>query len=111
MTSYQKTILLDCNRKNSLEYDASVLSDSKSIFTNRLGDGLKLNAGDQVSVQSAYVSSIGAGGEVIEFTGKNTGLKYTLQETQINGSGNACNTIEGFEETFTQNVSKTLLGS
>ena len=107
MTSYQKTILLDCNRKNSLEYDASVLSDSKSIFTNRLGDGLKLNVGDQVSVQSAYVSSIGAGGEVIEFTGKNTGLKYTLQETQINGSGNACNTIEGFEETFTENVSKT----
>lgn len=105
--SYQKTILLDCNRKNSLEYDASVLSDSKSIFTNRLGDGLKLNAGDQVSVQSAYVSSIGAGGEVIEFTGKHTGLEYTLQETQINGSGNACNTIEGFEETFTQNVSKT----
>tara|TARA_R110000744_G_scaffold322612_2_gene428562 strand:- start:491 stop:3604 length:3114 start_codon:yes stop_codon:yes gene_type:complete len=105
--SYQKTILLDCNRKNSLEYDASVLSDSKSIFTNRLGDGIKLNVGDQVSVQSAYVSSLGAGGEVIEFTGKKTGLQYILQETQINGSGNACNTIEGFDETFTQNVSKT----
>ena len=37
----------------------------------------------------------------------NLQLKYTLQETQINGSGNACNTIEGFEETFTENVSKT----
>ena len=106
-SGYQKTILLDCNRKNSLEYEANVNTESKAVFTNRVGDGLKLNIGDQVSVHSAYVSSIGAGGEVIEFTGKSTGLKYELGETLINGSGNACNTIEGFEETFTQNVSRT----
>jgi len=107
MSGYEKTILLDCNRKNSLEYQANVNTESKSVFTNRVGDGLKLNIGDQISVHSAYVSSIGAGGEVIEFTGNNTGLKYTLQETLINGSGNACNTIEGFEQTFTENVSRT----
>ena len=106
-SGYQKTILLDCNRKNSLEYEANVNYESKAVFTNRVGDGLKLNIGDQVSVHSAYVSSIGAGGEVIEFTGKSTGLKYELGETLINGSGNACNTIEGFEQTFTQNVSRT----
>jgi hypothetical protein len=106
-TGYQKTILLDCNRKNSLEYEANVNTESKAVFTNRVGDGLKLNIGDEVSIHSAYVSSIGAGGEVIEFTGKNTGLKYELSETLINGSGNACNTIEGFEQTFTENVSRT----
>jgi hypothetical protein len=106
-SGYQKTILLDCNRKNSLEYEANVNTESKAVFTNRVGDGLKLNVGDEVSIHSAYVSSIGAGGEVIEFTGKNTGLKYELSETVINGSGNACNTIEGFEQTFTENVSRT----
>ena len=105
--SYQKTILLDCNRRNSTELQTKSIPKNPSLFTNRIGDGISLDIGDQVSVHSAYVSSIGAGGEVIEFTGKQTGLQYTLEETNEIGT-NACLTlIEGFEELNTSNIIKT----
>ena len=74
MSGYTQTILLDCNRLSSEEYNASKLSDSdKSLFTNKVANGLQLNIGDQVSVNSAYISERGAGSSVIEFKGKELG--------------------------------------
>lgn len=94
MSGYTQTILLDCNRLSSEEYNASKLSDSdKSLFTNKVANGLELNIGDQVSVNSAYISERGAGSSVIEFKGKelgdNTIIKYV-------SASNVC--FVGFDE-------------
>ena len=67
---------------SSEEYNASKLSDTdNSLYTNKVSNGIKLDIGDQVSINSAYISERGAGTEVIEFKGKrfnkNTELTYT----------------------------------
>ena len=66
---YNETILLDCNRRSSDEYLADPYSSEKSIFSNKVGDGLQLNIGDKVALHSAYVSGRGVGGDVIELKG------------------------------------------
>lgn len=80
---YSQTILLDCNRKQSVEFSASNLANTnQAIFTNQISSGLTLDIGDQVSIQSAHISQRGAGGDIIEFGGKTLGTKnisYTEQ--------------------------------
>ncbi len=94
MSGYTQTLLLDCNRLSSVEYSASKLSDSdKSLFTNKVADGLELNVGDQVSVNSAYISERGAGSSVIEFKGKELGDNTKI--TYVSAS-NVC--FVGFDE-------------
>ncbi len=94
MSGYTQTLLLDCNRLSSVEYSASKLSDSdKSLFTNKVADGLELNVGDQVSVNSAYISERGAGSSVIEFKGKELGDNTTINYVS---ASNVC--FVGFDE-------------
>jgi len=80
---YSQTILLDCNRRSSVEFSASNLADTNTaLFTNQISSGITLDIGDQVSIQSAHISQRGAGGSVIEFGGKTLGTKnisYTEQ--------------------------------
>ena len=88
MSGYTQTLLLDCNRLSSVEYNASKLSDSdKSLFTNKVANGLELDVGDQVSVNSAYISERGAGSSVIEFKGKelgdNTKINYVSASNDL----------------------------
>ena len=57
MSGYTQTLLLDCNRLSSEEYNASKLSDTdNSLYTNKVANGIRLNVGDQVSINSAYIS-------------------------------------------------------
>ena len=84
---YVDTIILDCSRQTSEEVKGDPLNDVNALFTNKLGNGIKINPGDTISVSSAYVSERGCGGQVIEFKGaKQEGQTYTLNETVITKS-------------------------
>ena len=68
---YVQTILVDCNRISSIEYNASKLSKTNNaLYTNKISDGITLDIGDKVSVASAHIAQRGAGSSVIEFGGE-----------------------------------------
>jgi len=77
---YVQTILVDCNRLSSIEYNASKLSKTNNaLYTNKVSDGITLDIGDKVSVESAHIAQRGAGSSVIEFGGEvlgHTNISY-----------------------------------
>ena len=84
---YTQTLLLDCNRLSSVEYNASKLSDAdNSLFTNKVANGITLDIGDQVSINSAYISERGAGATVIEFKGRELDAKTEITYTKVTNS-------------------------
>ena len=84
---YTQTLLLDCNRLSSVEYNASKLSDAdNSLFTNKIANGVKLDIGDAVSINSAYISERGAGATVIEFKGRELDAKTEITYTKVTNS-------------------------
>ncbi len=94
--SYTDTILLEANRKSSAEFLAG--NDlSRSMWTNNLGSGIKLDIGDKISVHSAYISEIGNEQSTIEIKGRtainNIGIsqKYTTQNTTLDKKEGALN--------------------
>jgi len=87
MSGYTQTLLLDCNRLSSEEYNASRLSDTdNSLYTNKVANGINLNIGDQISINSAYISERGAGAEVIEFKGKRLGQNTQITYTNVSNT-------------------------
>jgi hypothetical protein len=84
---YSQTILVDCNRRQSVEFSASNLAQTNNaLFTNQVSSGITLDIGDTVSIQSAHISQRGAGGDIIEFAGKTLGQKNVSYTEQINTS-------------------------
>ncbi len=84
---YSQTILLDCNRRQSVEFSASNLAQTNNaLFTNQVSSGITLDIGDTVSIQSAHISQRGAGGDIIEFAGKTLGQKNISYTEQVNTS-------------------------
>tara|TARA_R110000824_G_scaffold44205_1_gene128708 strand:- start:700 stop:3984 length:3285 start_codon:yes stop_codon:yes gene_type:complete len=79
--SFTKTTLLECNRSQSDEAIANN-DQSSSQWSNRLGQGLQLKAGDQISVHSSYISEIGAESGQIQIKGQNLGTNKTVEITQ-----------------------------
>jgi len=73
--SYADISLINCNRSSSIEAQGD--NDSNpAIFTNTLQQTLKLNVGDQVSVERAFVNEVGAGNpSTIEFKGTTRRVK------------------------------------
>jgi len=70
MEQYTDLRIIDCNRVDSIESQND--NDlNKALYTNDIGDGLKLNVGDSISVHGAFVSEVGAGSDTIEFKGNN----------------------------------------
>ncbi len=103
---YSQTILLDCNRRQSVEFSASNLANTNTaIFTNQVSSGITLDIGDQVSIQSAHIAARGAGGSIIEFAGKNLGTKNVSYTQQTNTSYIGTNEflIEGLASRAIQN--------
>jgi len=93
---YTQTILLDCNRLSSEEYNASKLSKTNNaIFTNKVSSGITLDIGDQVSIQSAHIAQRGAGGSVIEFRGEELARKTIFVTETTNSSHIGNNIISG----------------
>ncbi len=67
--SYTDTIILEANRKSSVEFIGGN-RESKNTWNNSLGSGIKLGIGDTISVHSAYISEIGNEESTIEITGR-----------------------------------------
>ena len=66
MTEYVDTHILEANRIHAPEYDDDT---NTSLWTNDVSNGLRLDIGDKISVQGAFVSDLGAESATIEFKG------------------------------------------
>ena len=67
---YVDTTLIECSRLQSSTRDVYEPGSNGSIFQNDQSPGIQITEGDKISMQSAFVSEVGAGGDTIEFTGK-----------------------------------------
>ena len=67
MASYEEITLIDANHKFSSQYKAGN-NDSNANYSNKVGSGIQIEAGDQVSVHNSFISDIGATSDSIEFT-------------------------------------------
>ena len=84
MSSYVDTQLIECTRASSEQARGEGQDDTSSLFTNKLGDSITLNAGDKVSVERTFINGVGSGNaETIQFKGGfihqkvNKTIKYT----------------------------------
>jgi hypothetical protein len=83
---FTDSYIVQCDRNSSMEADQGNNEDP-SIFTNKQGTGLRLNAGDKVSVHSAFINEIGNTDGTIEFKGttikdsQGKEITYELEET------------------------------
>ena len=77
--TYTDTILLQASRKSSAEYLAGN-NETPNSWTNDLGQGIRLDIGDTISVSSAYISEIGNEESTIEIKGRKA--KNNLGENQ-----------------------------
>jgi hypothetical protein len=68
-SGFTSTYILEANRLSSEEVKSGNNSNN-ALFTNKVNNGLRLNTGDIVSVNSAYISELGAEGSQIEIKGK-----------------------------------------
>ena len=73
MTEYVDTMLINCNRLASTE-SRSGNDSNPAIFTNPLNQSIRLNVGDKVSLERAFVNEVGAGNpQTIEYKGVSRG--------------------------------------
>ena len=105
----QEITLLDCSHQQSSEYLGGN-KDTNALFTNKLGNGVKINAGDTVSVHQSYISEVGSDDNALELTDKfinNRIITYTLQtpEVYINGSNEK---MLGYERITASNVQESI---
>ena len=70
MSGYSKTTILDCARSQSLEAQSDNNSNPAQ-WTNRMGTGMHLKVGDQVTVHSSYISELGCQTGEIQIKGEN----------------------------------------
>ncbi len=68
-SGFTSTYILEANRLSSEQVKAGNNSNN-ALFTNKVNNGLRLNTGDVVSVNSAYISELGAEGSQIEIKGQ-----------------------------------------
>lgn len=101
--------LLDCNRQTSSEYLGGN-TETKSLFTNKIGSGISVNAGDKVSVYNSFVSEIGADDNAINFGNKflnRRNITYT-KLTPINFINGSNDKILGYERITAENVTESV---
>ena len=114
MSEYTDTTLINCNRSASVEA-RSDNNQNPAVFKNPLQQTLKLNVGDKVSVERAFISEVGAGNpSTIEFKGENKGRStlptYTVMtptffDTYKEKTYNANYRLGGFRVMTTTEVS------
>ena len=83
MSSYVDTQIINCNRLASVESRAG--NDSNpAVFTNPLQQTVRLDVGDKVSLERAFISEVGAGNpSTIEFKGRTTGKNTVATYTKV----------------------------
>jgi len=69
MSGYNKTVILDCSRSQSLEAQ-SYNNQNPAMWHNRLGTGVHLRVGDQITVHSSYISELGCQSGEIQIKGE-----------------------------------------
>ena len=60
--SFVDTQLIECSRASSEETKGDNMVNP-AVFTNKLGDGLTLNVGDQISVERSFINGLGSGNQ------------------------------------------------
>ena len=70
--------IIECSRLASNQAKSDN-NENYSLWTNNAGSGIKLNPGDNISVQSAYINEIGVGSDTIEIDETNNKMSLTLQ--------------------------------
>ena len=84
MSSFTNIEVLEANRLSSEEAKGGN-NENPAQWTNKLGSGVQINVGDEIQVNSAFISEDGAGDQVIEFKG--TQLNATKNIKYISASG------------------------
>jgi len=79
---YTKTTLIECARSQSDEA-LSFNNENPSQWTNRVGTGLHLRVGDQISVHSSFVSEIGAESGEIQIKGRELNASVNTEVTEF----------------------------
>lgn len=108
--SYSNTILIDCNRLHSEQAKGSN-DENPALFTNKVGHGIQVKAGDTMSVYSSFISEIGAGAGAIEFKGEDFGTTREITYTNVLDLHpiNACNDKPmGFERCTASNITENI---
>lgn len=82
MSSYVDTHILECSRQSSVQVQSNA-NTSNALFMNKLNEGIQLNVGDKVSVHSAIISEVGAGGNTIEMKGNVIGNSTLKKITTV----------------------------
>ena len=83
MSAYTDTKLINCNRLASVE-SRSGNDSNPAIFTNTLQETIKLNVGDKISLERAFINEVGAGNpQTIEFKGVSKGTNTVAPYTDI----------------------------
>ena len=78
--NYEDIKLINCNRSASIEGRTNN-DTNPAIFTNTLQETIKLNVGDAVSLERAFVNEIGAGNQqTIELKGENRTVRQADRE-------------------------------
>ena len=68
--SYASTEIIECMRATSEEAKASISTEHNALYTNKLGQAVKLDVGDTVQVERVFINGLGAGNpNSIQFTG------------------------------------------
>lgn len=78
MSGFTKTTIVECARSQS-EESQNFNNSNPSQWTNRVGTGLKLKPGDQISVHSTFVSEIGAEAGQIQIKGEELGKEVEVE--------------------------------
>ncbi len=83
MSGYVDTKLINCNRLASIE-SRTGNNSNPAVFTNTLNETVKLDVGDKVSVERAFINEVGAGNpQTIEFKGQSRGSNAVATYTDI----------------------------
>jgi hypothetical protein len=68
------TILINCSK------DKAVVSDNNGRFLNRVANGIKIEVGDEISVEQIAINSIGVGSDIIEIPNQQLNYKYATNQ-------------------------------
>lgn len=80
MSEYADISLLECNRKQSVQKETTA---NNSLWTNRMGEVVELDIGDEVSIEAGFINQRGCANPTsIEFKGKSLGVNGVFNYSQ-----------------------------
>lgn len=101
--------LLDCSHQQSSGYVAGN-TENNSLFTCKMGEGIRVEQGDKVSVHQTYISETGSDANSIQIEGKYIGkrsITHTIL-TNFEPSLDTNNYLYGYERITASNVTEEI---